>query len=532
MVKKFFTLRMQVFLLASISGVIPFILAIVFLYTNFTNFFEEQIEKEVLEIALGAAGDERVKKAFTSEKPDIRLLQEISNDYKNRTGSYVIFIDMSGTALIDPYPIHVHTQVIGEDREMILKGEAYTSRSSAYSTPSIRAFAPVMSDDRQIGAVVAAFLEPDLKLILNELYQSVYKAIPIAILLILILSLFLANNIKKRLFGMEPDEIGTRLIEREGILHSVKEGIIGTDCDLNITVVNNSAAELFPKNTKLIGRKITNLIADSPLPKIVQTKKPELNKQLLLNDKIVISNSFPIFSQGKLVGTVMTFRSLDEANLLAEELTGVKKIMEALRARTHEFSNKLHVISGLLQLGAIEEVRKYVASVAITESDLIGFLLNNFQVNAVSGLLMGKASEAEEQRIKFTIDPDSCLFSLPEYFDEHAMIIVLGNLIENAFYAVKDSENPEVIVSIKQTDTAIQIQVSDNGKGIPEEFKDLIYESGFTTKENGTGYGLYNVKSRVDVAKGEISFISYEKGTTFIVKIPFDTILDEPGVLL
>ncbi|MGI6449842.1 MAG: ATP-binding protein [Desulfitobacteriia bacterium] len=525
--KRFLTLKTQVFLLAFFCGLIPFFLAIVFLYTNFTNFFEVHLEKEALEIALGAAENERVKKAFTSEKPDTRLLQAISNEYKNQTGSYVIFIDMTGTALIDPYPIHVHTQVIGEDREMILKGEAYTSRSSAYSTPSIRAFAPVMSNNQQIGAVVAAFLEPDIKLILRELYQSVYKIIPFALLLILILSLFLANNIKKRLFGMEPDEIGTRLIEREGILHSVKEGIIGTDYNLKITVVNNSAAELFPKNTQLLGRKITDLIADSPLPKIIQTKKPEYNKQLLINEKIVISNSFPIFIKDKFVGTVMTFSGLDEANLLAEELTGVKKIMEALRARTHEFSNKLHVISGLLQLGSIEEARKYVTSVVITESGLIGCLLNNFQVNAVSGLLMGKASEAEEQRIKFTIAPDSCLFSLPEYYDEHAIIVVLGNLIENAFYAVTNLENPEVIVSIKQTDTAIQIKVSDNGRGIPEKYRDLIFEPGFTTKEDGTGYGLYNVISRVNVAKGEISFTSNEKGTTFMVHIPYDAILDE-----
>jgi sensor histidine kinase regulating citrate/malate metabolism len=56
---------------------------------------------------------------------------------------------------------------------------------------------------------------------------------------------------------------------------------------------------------------------------------------------------------------------------------------------------------------------------------------------------------------------------------------------------------------------------------------DKIYEPGFTTKQNGTGYGLFNVKSRVKVANGEISFKTDDKGTTFVVTIPFDALLDE-----
>lgn len=525
---KVFSLRTQVFVLASISGFIPLLLSIAVLYFNFMNFFEVRMEKEALEIAMGAAGDVDVQKAFSVYPPDISLLQKTSNELKNRTGSYVIFVDMTGTALIDPYPIHVRTEVMGEDRERILRGESYTSRSAAYSTPSIRAFTPIMNHNQQIGAVVAAFLEPDLKLILSQLSRTVYLVVPSTLLLILIMSMLLANNIKKRLFGMEPDEIGTRLVEREGILHSVKEGIIATDNDLNITVVNHSAEKLFSADTELVGRKITDLIPNSPLPDIIDTNKPERHKQLSINGNLVLSNSFPIFIKDKLVGTVITFSNLDEANRLAEELTGVKKIVEALRARTHEFSNKLHVISGLLQLGSYDNAKNYVASAAINEKSLMSCLLNNFQINAVSGLLMGKASEAEENRIQFEIDEGSFLFSLPDYFDEHAIVIVLGNLIENAFDAAKSFIRcPRVFVAIKQTDTKIKIEVRDNGPGIPREIQKKIFDPGFTTKPNGTGYGLYNIKNRVNVAKGEINFITNEEGTVFCVTIPFDALVNE-----
>jgi len=526
--KGIYSLRFQVFVFVAISGLVPLLLTIFILYFNFMNFFEVRIDKEVMQIAREVAEDADIKQAFSTAPIDIQMLQQASNDLKSRTGAYVIFMDMSGSALIDPYPFQVRTEVMGEDKERILNGETYSSRSKAYSAPSIRAFVPILYNGQQVGAVVAAFLEPDIQLILSQFYESLYVVLPLALFVILILSLALANNIKKRLFGMEPNEIGTRLIEREGILHSVKEGIIATDDQLKITVVNYSAAKLFPENTNLVGEDITRLISDSPFPNVILTKRPELNKQLIINENMVLSNIFPLFIKDRVVGTVITFSNLTEVNRIAEELTGVKRIVEALRARTHEFSNKLHVISGLLQLQSYEEAEKYVARVAIDEKTLMGSLLSNFRINTVTGLLMGKASEAQEKKVYFQIDSDSYLFSLPEYFDEHAIVIVLGNLIENAFDAARShAKSPEVFLSVKQSETNIKIEVRDNGAGIPIALMDKIYEPGFTTKSNGTGYGLSNVKSRVKVAGGEISYQSDESGTVFYVTIPFDALIDE-----
>jgi sensor histidine kinase regulating citrate/malate metabolism len=278
----------------------------------------------------------------------------------------------------------------------------------------------------------------------------------------------------------------------------------------------------------LIGAKITELISDSIFQTVITTNQPQYNKQFLINENIVIANSFPLYIKDRAVGTVITFSNLTEANRLAEELTGVRKIVEALRARTHEFSNKLHAISGLIELGSYEEAKKYVTRVASNERTLISCLLSNFRANAVAGLLMGKVSEAEEKGIRYEIDKDSNLFTLPDYFDEHALVIVLGNLIENAFDAAKKhADNPEVHVSVKQTETMIEIKVRDNGPGISPKLKDKIFEPGFTTKSSGTGYGLYNVKSRVKMANGEISFTNEKKGTTFFLNIPFDVLLEQ-----
>ena len=127
-----------------------------------------------------------------------------------------------------------------------------------------------------------------------------------------------------------------------------------------------------------------------------------------------------------------------------------------------------------------------------------------------------------------SIDPESYLFSLPEHFDEHASVIVLGNLIENAFESFeRPFRDPKVAVSIMQSESHITIEVKDNGPGIPENIRDKIFNPGFTTKSNGNGYGLANVKNKVDLAGGELSFSDDREGTVFKVIIPYDIYMDE-----
>ena len=67
----------------------------------------------------------------------------------------------------------------------------------------------------------------------------------------------------------------------------------------------------------------------------------------------------------------------------------------------------------------------------------------------------------------------------------------------------------------------IKISVSDNGKGISDALKDLIFEPKFTTKSSGMGLGLPMIKNIVEAYDGTISFTSEEGiGTVFTIIIP------------
>jgi signal transduction histidine kinase len=107
---------------------------------------------------------------------------------------------------------------------------------------------------------------------------------------------------------------------------------------------------------------------------------------------------------------------------------------------------------------------------------------------------------------------------------------VILNLITNAFYAVKDKKiqnaegyEPTVTVGTKKINDAVEISVSDNGKGIPQKVLDKIFQPFFTTKPAGEGTGL-GLSLSYDIVKahgGEIKVETKEnEGTTFFILLP------------
>ena len=70
----------------------------------------------------------------------------------------------------------------------------------------------------------------------------------------------------------------------------------------------------------------------------------------------------------EIVGALSTFRDKTEVNILAEQLTGVKMYVEALRAQSHEFMNKLHVILGMVQMNYYDELKRIFISLLIIVS--------------------------------------------------------------------------------------------------------------------------------------------------------------------
>jgi nitrogen fixation/metabolism regulation signal transduction histidine kinase len=105
--------------------------------------------------------------------------------------------------------------------------------------------------------------------------------------------------------------------------------------------------------------------------------------------------------------------------------------------------------------------------------------------------------------------------------DKTQLIRVITNLVKNAIQATDKEENPLIDVKVFSENNNLVISVSDNGKGISEDVKDLIFEPKFTTKTSGMGLGLAMIKNIIEAYDGDISFTSKEGvGTVFRVSLP------------
>ncbi|MCL6614987.1 MAG: GHKL domain-containing protein, partial [Firmicutes bacterium] len=106
---------------------------------------------------------------------------------------------------------------------------------------------------------------------------------------------------------------------------------------------------------------------------------------------------------------------------------------------------------------------------------------------------------------------------------ETDLVCIIGNLIENALEALKewDRQDKQIWVKIKERTNYLSILVVDNGPGIPEPIRPLIFERGFTTKiGTNKGLGLALIKQCTTNLRGSIRFRS-GRLTAFLVRIPF-----------
>jgi PAS domain S-box-containing protein len=106
--------------------------------------------------------------------------------------------------------------------------------------------------------------------------------------------------------------------------------------------------------------------------------------------------------------------------------------------------------------------------------------------------------------------------------DRQKLERVFVNLLNNAYQSLDETKIIEVATSLS-ADNYLNITVRDSGRGIPEEIIDKIYDPCFTTKDIGTGLGLFVVQQFIAKHNGRIEVTSdVDRGTCFEIKLPFN----------
>lgn len=206
-----------------------------------------------------------------------------------------------------------------------------------------------------------------------------------------------------------------------------------------------------------------------------------------------------------------------------EDFEGTKFLVDSMRANNHDFTNKLHVILGLIQIGQYDKAVSYIQNISIIQRETISKVMNSIENPSFAALIVGKIARSSECNVKFILNEGSCLKNEDISIPSEALVTITGNLIDNALDSMnKDTSKneKELSLGIYTRPGELLIIVKDTGTGIPDEIKEKIFENGFSTKGEGRGIGLYHVKQLVSSLGGTITVESQVgTGTCFMVNL-------------
>jgi two-component system CitB family sensor kinase len=493
---------------------------------------DTQYESRAGSIAETVAGVPAIRSCMATERPGCaRLIQSFATETQNRTkASYVVLIDMNRVR--HSHPI---TALIGKKvAEPIIArdGKVHVRIDYGNTGPSANAIAPLYGPDGVLaGEVSVGIPESSVSSALWHELPSFAAWFTIALGIGALASWGLARRLKHRTFGLELDEIARLLQEREATLHGIREGVVAFGKDDRINVVNDEAARLLRLPVGAVGSQLDDVLPDGRLRDVLAGRGTKQDDIVFTDDFCLVINRMPVTFAGRPHGAVVTLRDRTEMAGLLRELDGERSLTESLRAQQHEFSNRMHAVAGLLELGCTAEALSYVTEVRGTAAEFDNTLRTHIAAPQIIGLLLGKAAEASERGIELLISPETWLGDTPRRVQ--ALTTIVGNLIDNAFDALATTAAPRrVTVEIVEDTAQVTVIVMDNGPGLASGAESLIFEDGYTTKPRSAGQrgglGLALVHRLVVRLHGSIE-VSEGPGARFTVRLPIQPVATDAG---
>ena len=478
--------------------------------------------RRALAVAERLAVTAGVREAAASGGQDfLGQAQSVVESGRSFSGSTTVIVatkDRRVIASTDPVP--TSRSVYLQDTEGFL-GRAWVGTEDG--TGAAFAMAPIINlDTRETDGVVAvARAYPSVLDNLAEAMPNLLTYLGIASLLGVLGSLLLAGRVKRQTLGLEPREIAGLVEQREALLHGIKEGVLAVDLDHRITMVNDEAAHLLGIPLTCGGRTLPEVDATGRAAQIFDQDGELTDHVMPVRGRVLTVNRMPVTSRGRHIGWVATMRDRTEMLALQRELDLTKSTTDTLRAQAHEFSNRMHVVSGLIALEEYDGVRNYIRQITDDSSTLSTSVGEHVLDPAVAALLIAKASQATERGVDLVVDERS---NVPPLDDALAADVntVMGNLIDNAFDAAAGSADPVVRVALSHGGDAVTVTVHDSGPGVDSTIGEMVFTRGFSTKSTtaqGRGIGLAIVRLICRNRGGDI-IVTNDDGAVFVATLP------------
>ncbi|TKU99017.1 sensor histidine kinase [Citrobacter sp. wls620] len=513
-----------------VSAVLFSVLLVVHLiyFSQISNMTRDALAGKALAVARTLANSPEIRQGLM-KKPEESGIQAIAQAVnKSNDFLFIVVTDMQSIRYSHPEAQRIGQPFKGDDILLALQGKENVAINRGFLAQALRVFTPIYDEHhRQIGVVSIGLELSRVTEQINNSRGSIFWSILFGVLVGLLGTWVFVKVLKRILFGLEPYEISNLFEQRQAILHSIKEGVIAVDECGEVTLINQAAQELLDYHKSQDDAQLSTLshawskVVD--FSQVLHDGTPRRDEEIMVKDRLLLINTVPVLSNGKIIGAISTFRDKTEVRKLMQRLDGMVNYADALRERSHEFMNKLHVILGLLHLKSYKQLENYILKTANSYQEEIGSLLGKIKSPVIAGFLLSKINRTSDLGHSLVISNES---QLPENSNEDqvaVLITVLGNLIENALEALGQEPGGEISVSLHYRHGWLHCEVNDDGPGIAPEHIEHIFEKGVSSKGTERGVGLALVKQQVENVGGNIS-VESEPGifTQFFVQLPWN----------
>lgn len=396
--------------LKMITSISLLIIGILFIFVLLLNHFisqtiEEQVGKRALNLAQSVAMIPDVKQALLSDTPSTTIQTIVTSIQKDTGAEFIVVGNLQEIRYTHPNTNLIGKKMIGGDNKRALTlGESYISKKEGTLGLSIRGKVPVYSDGEIIGVVSVGFLNENVQEIIGNQSKTIWYTFGIIVLIGVIGAIYISSYIKKLLFYMEPEEISYLYLQNEAMLQSIGEGIVAINRNGMITNINLAASKIISKQkdqNQYVGMSIKSV-----MPSFNDFEDRYTNREMILGDNVVLVNQTPLYQESQLTGVLFTFRKKNELQQITEELSRIKQYADAQRAQTHEHSNRLHIILGLLLNNQKKEAIDFIKKETNLQQKQLELITEKVSDPLIHALLQGKFNQASERGITLTIHPD------------------------------------------------------------------------------------------------------------------------------
>ncbi|MZF83515.1 sensor histidine kinase [Streptomyces sp. SID5643] len=509
-------LLMQVAIAAGVA-----VLATGLFLAPLSNQLDDQAMRRALAIAQTTAQlpDLAEDLRDTPPSPHGSVQREAERIRKATQAEYVVVMDWRGVRWSHTDPKQIGG-IVSTDPGQALAGKEVMEIDSGTLGRSARGKVPLRdSDGTVVGAVSVGIAYDSVRARLIHAIPGLLAYAGGALAVGALAAWLISRRVHRQTRDLAFSDIAALLSEREAMLHGIREGVVALDRTGRIRLVNDEAQRLLGIGEAVVGRSPDEALGAGRTADVLAGRVTGTDLLTVRGQRVLVANRMPTDDGG----AVATLRDRTELEQLGRELDSTRGLIDALRAQDHEHANRMHTLLGLLELEMYDDAVEFVGEVVGDHRATAEQVTERIEDPLLAALLVGKATVAAERGVALGVSDRT---RLPDrLIDPQGLVTVVGNLVDNALDAVAGKPHARVEVELRAEGRTAILRVRDTGPGIPPEHRELIFTTGWSTKEppahRERGIGLSLVRRLAERQGGSATVgEAHGGGAEFTVVLP------------